>query len=86
MGLGPSPGPAPAWRCLSERRGSEGDPRIRQGRGGRTGGWDAGVRKNRLLEGAGTGWGRKRARTGEEHLGASWGAQMVQVKGWTTAE
>lgn len=43
---------------------------------GRTGYW----------KGLGLAGGRKTARTGEEHLGASWGAQMEQVRGWTTAE
>ena len=83
MGLGPTTSWPQPVLALSERKGSEGgDPGIRQGRDGQGRmmcGWDAEVRKERLLkEGeAGCGKGGKRgtreAVTGDQ-LGSSDGA------------
>lgn len=67
MGLGPNPGPTPAWRCLRE-----GDLRETQGSGrvgmGRTRGWDAEVREERLPE---EGWGKEEESKDRER--SNWG-------------
>lgn len=67
MGLGPNPGPNPAWRCLRE-----GDLRETQGSGrvgmGRMRDRDAGVKKERLPEESGMGW-----RKGEGEGAGNWG-------------
>lgn len=79
MGLGPNPGPTPAWRCLRE-----GDLKETQGSGrvgmGRTEGKDAEVPKEKLSE---EGWGKEERKKRErEQLGTSWGGQMEQVRRW----
>lgn len=54
MGLGPNPGPTPAWRCLrrGDLRETQGSGRIGMGQDMRLG--DAEVRWERLPE---EGWG-----------------------------